>query len=116
VIRQSETVTFDAAGQAWGRLASRVAVALRGKGSVRYAPNQLPAVRVVVTNITHVRISPRKRERRYYRFSGYPGGLKTQRFGERFDRDAAKAFQQTVRTMLPANRMRARILKHLKFD
>lgn len=114
-MRRSETVTFDATGQAWGRLASRVATVLRGKGSSRYVPNQIPAIRVVVTNITHVRISPRKRERRYHRFSGYPGGLKTERFGERFDRDAAKAFQRTVRTMLPANRLRARILKHLKF-
>lgn len=108
-------VTLDASGASWGRLASRVAAELRGKGSVRYTPQVLPAVTVVVKNLTQVRLSPRKRERRYYRFSGYPGGLKSERFGERFDRDPAFAFRRTVKAMLPSNRQRDRILKHLHF-
>lgn len=109
------SITLDATDASWGRLASRVSSALRGKHLPQYAPQLLPRVVVTVTNLRSVHLTARDRARMQYHFSGYPGGLKFERFGVRFDRDAGTAFRKTVRAMLPANRQRDRILKHLRF-
>jgi large subunit ribosomal protein L13 len=108
------SVTFDASGASWGRLASKVATTLRGKHRVHFTPNILPRVMVVVKNIKAANITARDRAELHYHFSGYPGGLKSERFGVQFDRNPGIAFTKTVRAMLPPNRQRDRILKHLK--
>ncbi len=109
------TVSVDAAGRSWGRVASEVAQHLRGKRRADFAPNRMPQVLVTVQNLQQVTITLRDRAKRYHHFSGYPGGLKTTRFGDWFDRDPEGLFRHTVRGMIPSNRLRDRILKHLKF-
>jgi len=114
-LETSQMLTFDASGQSWGRLATRVATALRGKHRATFTPNVMPKVVVVVQNLKAAKITARDRAELHYHFSGYPGGLKFERFGVQFDRDPSVAFTKTVRAMLPPNRSRDQILKHLKF-
>ncbi|MBI3963863.1 MAG: 50S ribosomal protein L13 [Candidatus Kerfeldbacteria bacterium] len=104
----------DAAGQPLGRVASRVASLLRGKQEVTFAPHIAPNVRVTVHNVRMLTFTGTKqRSFRYYRHSNYPGGLTSESLGDRFARDPERFFRGVVRTMLPDNRLRSRLLRHL---
>lgn len=108
------TVTIDAKDQVLGRLASRIAITLRGKHLPSWRPDRLPDVTVVVKNADQYRVSGRKRkQKKYYRFSGYPGGLSSRRLEEIKPTDA---LMMAVRRMLPPNRSRQRLLKRLVLD
>ncbi len=110
----TRTVEIDAAGQVLGRLATRIALALRGKDRVSYRPDRLADVRVKVLNVKQLKFTGRKGEqKKYYHFSGYPGGLKTERLDDLFARRPDRVLQLAVRGMLPNNRLRAQMLKHL---
>lgn len=113
----TRTVEFDASGQIFGRLATRVALALRGKDQASYRPDRLADVRVKVINIRQVKFSGRKGEqKKYYNFSGYPGGLKTETLDQLFARRPDRVLALAVRGMLPNNRLRAQMLKHLAVE
>lgn len=108
------TVEFDAKGQILGRLAGRIALALRGKDQPDYRPDRMPSVQVIVKNADQFSVSGQKRtSKMYYHFSGYPGGLKKTML-----RDVKPEFalRQAVRRMLPNNRLRDRMMKHLVLD
>lgn len=110
-----EIVKLDASGQVFGRLASRVAVLLRGKNKPGFKFNVAPSVRVVVTNLSALKFSGNKLSGKiYYHFSGYPGGIKKASLGERLAKQPEKLFRETVRRMLPKNRLSNRLLTNLK--
>ena len=109
--------TLDATGQILGRLASQTAILLLGKNKASYLPNKLNQDEVIVKNISKLRFSGKKTEqKKYYHYSGYPGGLKTKKFEEIFAKNPAQIFKQAVSKMLPKNRLRPKLLKHLKLE
>jgi len=111
------TVTIDAQGKILGRLASQIAMTLRGKHLPSYRPDRLAEVTVIVTHVDQMKVSGRKIEQKmYYHFSGYPGGLKSTRLAEVMSSKPDWVLRQAVRRMLPTNRLRDRLLKHLRIE
>lgn len=107
--------TIDAQGKRLGRIASEVAALLRGKGSVSFKPNVLPDISVEIMNASRVAIQEKKlAEKKYQRYSGYPGGLKEIRLKELLQkRGYPELFRMVVLKMLPRNTLRSRLIKRL---
>jgi len=100
-----------------GRLATKIAVFLRGKHRPDFRPNQDSGDIVVIKNVDKVKLSGRKMEqKKYYRHSGYPGGLKETPFKKVFEKSPAEVLKRTVFGMLPRNKLRAEQIKRLKFQ
>ena len=94
----------DADGQILGRLATRVAVLLRGKHKPSYNPHWDSGDHVVVINAAKVRLSAAKATtKRYTRYSGYPDGLKSQTFEQRMQHRPTDVIWDAVRGMLQKN-------------
>jgi large subunit ribosomal protein L13 len=75
--RQRNWLVVDATGQTLGRLATQIATALRGKTKPEYTPHVDTGDFVVVVNAEKISVTGNKRQdKRYYRHSGYPGGIK----------------------------------------
>ncbi len=105
---------IDAANQTLGRIASRIATLLRGKNRPDFTPHRLASVRVTVENLSRIRFTGSKLSHKaYYRFSGYPGGLKTTKLQELFARSPEKVLRLAVYRMLPANKHRSKLIKRI---
>jgi large subunit ribosomal protein L13 len=101
---QRQWLVIDATDVVLGRLASQVAVLLRGKHKATFAPHVDMGDFVVVVNADKVALTGAKLEqKRAYRHSGYPGGLKSRTYAEMLDKHPAKAVEKAVRGMLPKN-------------
>ena len=110
--------TIDASGKRLGRVAGEAAIFLRGKQSVAFTRENLPQVEVRVIHASLLSISEeKKRTKEYLRYSGFPGGLKSASLGRIMEkRGIAEVLTKAVYGMLPANRLRKRIIKHLKIS
>lgn len=105
----------DAQGKMLGREATQIAKLLVGKDKVYYQPNLDCGDYVVVTNAKEIEISGRKRKQKiYYRHSGYPGGFRELTFAQMMKKDPRKVIRQAVSGMLPKNKLRDRRLARLK--
>jgi large subunit ribosomal protein L13 len=105
----------DAEGLVLGRLATEVARILRGKHKPTYTPHLDTGDHVVIVNADKVVLTAGKAERKtVYRHSGYPGGLKSQRFADVMARKPEDAVRRTIRGMLPKNRLGRQMLTKLK--
>ncbi len=105
----------DAKGKMLGREATQIAKLLMGKDKVYYQPNLDCGDYVVVINAEGIEISGRKRKQKlYYRHSGYPGGFKELTFAQMMKRDPRKVIRYAVSGMLPKNKLRDRRLARLK--
>jgi len=112
-----ETHTIDAKDRVLGRVATEVAVILRGKNSPNFEPNIAPKAKVKILNIDKIKLSGNKLEDKNYKsYSGYPGGQKTVLFKTMFDKDPEKTFKKVVKGMLPKNKLRKEILKNLTVE
>jgi len=110
-----ETYSIDVKDKILGRVATEVAVILRGKNTPAFKPNVAPKVKVKILNADKIRLTGKKREEKTYkRYSGYPGGLKIIKFEDMFKKDPEKVFRITVKGMLPKNKLRDPRLSHLK--
>ena len=108
---------LDATNQTLGRLATKVATLLREKNLPSYTPNKLPESEVVVKNLKNARFTGSKfDDKKYYKFSGYHGGIKARKLSELWDKKPEYLFKGIVYTMLPTNRTRDKIIKNLKFS
>jgi large subunit ribosomal protein L13 len=97
-------LVIDATDVVLGRLASQVAVLLRGKHKATFAPHVDTGDFVVIINADKVALTGAKLEqKRAYRHSGYPGGLKSRTYAEMLEKHPAKAVEKAVRGMLPKN-------------
>lgn len=104
----------DAEGVVLGRLAARVARLLRGKDNPRFTPFLSTGEHVVVINAAKVKITGQKlRDKEYHHFTGYPGGLKTQRLRDRMAQHPERVVQDAVEGMLPKNRHGQHLARHL---
>lgn len=105
----------DAAGQRLGLLASRVAVILEGKHKPTFATHIDTGDHVIVLNAAKVDLSGDKlNARRYYRHSGYPGGLRSETVGELLARRPEEVVRRAVKGMLAHNRLGTQQLRKLK--
>lgn len=106
--------TIDATNKKLGRIATEVATILRGKNTPTFAPNVAPDHKVTIINASKVDLSGGKLQEIYDRYSGYPGGRKEESRGHLIDRRGfAPVFEHAVRGMLPANRLRSRMMNNL---
>jgi large subunit ribosomal protein L13 len=110
---QRQWHVIDATDIVLGRLASQVAVLLRGKHKPTFAPHVDTGDFVVIVNADKVALTGNKLEqKRAYRHSGYPGGLRSRTYVEMLEKHPAKAVEKAVRGMLPKNSIaRAQITK-----
>ena len=105
----------DASGKPLGRLASKVAQVLRGKGKVSFVPFMDHGDFVVVINAASIAISGKKRDTKtYWRNTGYPGGLRLTVFKDAIAKRPEFVITHAVKGMLPHNRLGRRLIKKLK--
>jgi len=105
----------DARNQTVGRIAADVAALLRGKHKPTYTPHVDTGDHVVVVNAAELVLTGKKAQTTMrYRHSGYPGGLKTEPYGDLFQKDPEKAFRVAVRGMLPHGVLGRQMLRKLK--
>ncbi len=103
----------DADGKTLGRLATTIAITLRGKHKPQYTPHIDTGDFVVVINAEKIAVTGQKLDQKlYHRHSGYPGGLRTRTLREQLDRQPTEVLRKAVKGMLPRNRLsRAQITK-----
>lgn len=105
----------DAASMPLGRLATRVATLLRGKHKPMFAPHIDTGDFVIVINASQVAVTSKKsQEKIYYRYSGYPGGLKAESFENLRNRRPEAVIERAVRGMLPKNKLGRQMIRKLK--
>lgn len=111
---ERKLIKIDATDQSVGRLASQIAMILRGKTKPEYQPQLDLGDIVEVSNIDKVKFTGRKFEQKnYFSYSGYIGGLKTKKMSEVFSNKPAEVLHRAVKQMLPPTRLRNGMLKRL---
>ena len=110
-----EWYLVDAEGKTLGRLATQIADTLRGKRKPQFTPHVDTGDFVVVVNAEKIQVTGNKLDqKRYYRHSGYPGGLKSRTLREQLDRRPTEVLRVAVKGMLPKNRLARQQITKLK--
>lgn len=105
----------DARGETLGRLASQIALYLRGKHKPTFSPHMDMGDYVIVLNADKFHVTGRRREQKiYYRHSGYPGGVKKLTLRQQLQNNPDRAIYLAVRGMMPKNSLGRQMLKKLK--
>lgn len=105
----------DATGKTLGRLATQIAAVLKGKYKPIYTPGMDCGDYVVVVNAEKVFVTGRKLEQKiYYRWSGYPSGLRETRLRDQLANHPERVIQAAVNGMLNRNRQRRQLMGKLK--
>ena len=105
----------DAADQRLGRLATEIAMILRGKTKPTYTPHMDTGDYVIVVNAEKVVVTGKKSSQKLYRrHSGRPGGMKTETFNQLQARIPQRIIEQAVKGMLPKNSLGRQLFTHLK--
>lgn len=106
---------IDAQGKILGRLASKIAVILRGKHKAIFTPHLDTGDGVIVINASKIKVTGRKlKDKVYRRFSGYPGGLKEIPMEKMLTRSPTTVMRLAVKRMLPGGPLGRDTLKKLK--
>jgi large subunit ribosomal protein L13 len=114
-LRERNWLLVDATGQTLGRLATQIATALRGKNKPEYTPHVDTGDFVVVVNAEKISVTGNKRaDKKYYRHSGYPGGIKERSLNDMLERRPEEVIRIAVKGMLPRNRLARKQLTKLK--
>jgi len=112
---QRKTYLIDAAGKTLGRLATRIASLLIGKGKSCFAVDQLSGDHVVVVNGSKIYVTGNKRTQKIYKhYTGYPAGLKTYTFEELMAEKPEEILLRAVSRMLPKNKLGREMLRRLR--
>ncbi len=110
-----EWFVLDAADKVLGRVASEVALRLRGKHKAIYTPHVDTGDFIIVVNAARLRVTGNKAEAKvYYRHSGYPGGISGTTFKEMQAKHPGRALQKAVKGMLPKGPLGYAMIKKLK--
>lgn len=105
----------NADGKVLGRLAARIASRLRGKHKAEFTPHVDTGDYIVVVNAAKIRVTGRKMlDKKYYRHTRYPGGLRETNFAKLQVRHPGRALEQAVKGMLPKGPLGYAMLKKLK--
>ncbi|HEX6197761.1 MAG TPA: 50S ribosomal protein L13 [Jiangellaceae bacterium] len=112
---QRQWHVIDASDVVLGRLASQAATLLRGKHKPTYAPHVDTGDFVIIVNADKVALTGNKlAQKRAYRHSGYPGGLKSLTYEQLMARNPQRAVEKAVKGMLPRNSLGRHMLSKLK--
>ena len=107
-------VLVDAEGETLGRLASKVAILLRGKHKTNFTPHVDCGDNVIVINSEKINLSGNKwTEKTYIRHTGYPGGQRSLTATEMFAKDPTRLVEKSVKGMLPKNKLGAALFRNL---
>ncbi|MBA2792991.1 MAG: 50S ribosomal protein L13 [Thermoleophilaceae bacterium] len=113
--RERNWLVVDATDKTLGRLATQIADRLRGKHKPEFTPHCDVGDFVIVVNAEKIAVTGKKRqEKRYYRHSGYPGGLRSRTLEEMLERRPEEVLRLAVKGMLPRNRIARAQLRKLK--
>lgn len=105
---------IDVSGKTLGRVSTEIAQYLMGKSKTYFVRNLDCGDYVVVTNAKEVKVTGKKEEKKeYFRYSGYPDGLSSEKLGDLRKRRPEQIIIRSVRGMLPQNRLRDRMLRRL---
>jgi len=111
-----QTHTIDVTDKVLGRLATEIAILLRGKQKPDFVPYKDMGDIVIIKNIRKIKITGKKIEKKiYYRYLGYPGGLKEIPLKRLFKTKPEEVLKMAVFGMLPKNKLRAKQIKRLQF-
>jgi large subunit ribosomal protein L13 len=112
---QRRWYVVDAEGRTLGRLASEIARVLRGKHKAIYSPHMDTGDFVIVVNAQRVLVTGNKLDaKKYYRYTGYLGGLKSVVMKDQLEQHPERVIRHAVRGMLPKNRLGRAMIKKLK--
>ena len=112
---QRNWYVLDATGKPLGRLATEAARLLRGKHKPIFTPHIDTGDFVIIINADKIVLTGNKLEqKKYYRHSGYPGGLKTMAYKDFLAKQPEKVVEKAVKGMIPKNRLGSAIYKKLK--
>ncbi len=107
-------VLVDANGQNLGRLASRIAIILRGKHKTNFTPHIDCGDNVIVINAEKISLTGKKwDQKKYIRHTGYPGGQRSLSAKELFDKSPVRLIEKSVKGMLPKNKLGASLYRNL---
>ena len=107
-------VIVDADGEHLGRLASRVAILLRGKHKTDFTPHVDCGDNVVVINAAKIKLTGNKwDEKKYISYSGYPGGQKVATAAEVMAKNPIKMVEKSIKGMLPKNKLGSALFRNL---
>lgn len=108
-------VVIDAEGVVLGRLASIIAMRLRGKHKPTFTPHMDMGDNVIVVNAEKVQITGNKRSERHYWHTGHPGGIKSRTIGQMLEgKHPERVIELAVKRMLPGNRLSRQQMTHLR--
>jgi len=114
---ERKTHLIDATGRVLGRLATQIAILLRGKYKPDFVPYKDMGDFVIVKNVDRIKVTGKKLEKKiYYRHTGYLGGLKKISLKKIFEKDPGKVLKMAVYGMLPKNKLREKQIKRLKIE
>ncbi len=106
---------IDAEGKVLGRLATEIALRLRGKNKVTYTPHVDTGDYIIVLNAEKIRVTGRKRKQKLYRHhTGYIGNMKEISFEKQIEKDARRVIEHAVRGMLPKNSLGRTMFRKLR--
>ena len=120
VMQKKEEVTrnwyeIDAEGKILGKIATEIAVRLMGKHKPSYTPHVDGGDFVVVVNADKFAVTGKKMlDKKYYRHSGYPGGLKVRSLEEMLEKKPTEVIRKAVERMLPKNKLGSQMSNRLK--
>lgn len=120
VMQKKEEVTrnwyeIDAEGKVLGKVAAEIAVRLMGKHKPSYTPHVDGGDFVIVTNADKFAVTGNKMlDKKYYRHSGYPGGLKVRTLEEMLEKKPTEVIRKAVERMLPKNKLGSQMIGRLK--
>ena len=112
---EKKWIMIDAEGVVLGRLASIVAMRLRGKHKASFTPHMDCGDNVIIINAEKVQITGKKRQENYYWHTGYPGGIKSRTKEEILEGDhPERVLMRAVKRMLPGNRLSRKQMTNLR--
>jgi large subunit ribosomal protein L13 len=112
---EKKWIMIDAEGVVLGRLASIVAMRLRGKHKASFTPHMDCGDNVVIINAGKVQITGKKRQENYYWHTGYPGGIKSRTKEEILEGDhPERVLMRAIKRMLPGNRLSRKQMTNLR--
>ena len=112
---EKKWLLLDATDKTLGRLSAKISSILMGKSKAQYTPHNDLGDYIVVINAEKVKVTGNKDiQKKYYRHSGYPGGLKSSSFSEIIEKSPEDIILKAVKGMLPKNKLSNSMISKLK--
>ena len=112
---EKKWLLLDASEKTLGRLSAKISSILMGKNKAQYTPHNDLGDYIVVINAEKVKVTGNKDiQKKYYRHSGYPGGLKSSSFSEIIEKNPEEIILKAVKGMLPKNKLSNSMISKLK--